>query len=253
MPRSAILLVALWLAACGGGGGSGDDTSDSSGAPTSGPMADACAPGWEGCACHEGACIAGLECLSGFCVAVPGGETTEGSDPATTDAPTTVEPDPTSSSSDDAPVQSSSDDDTPIESSSESASDDGPPPECFDGDTWCDEDPDAFDDDVLLTCVDGQWQEQTCTEACAEGGLYLSTPGCETPPDSCRCSGYLDPDCSQGANTYCHCRDLVLGIECDDEYPDYLACFQDELDLSCWAQYESYSVQDCQNAVEACE
>lgn len=248
MRPSSILLVALWLAACEGGGGGADDDSGSSGTPTTGAAVDACAPGWEGCACHEGLCIAGLECLSGFCVTVPGGGTTETSDPTTTDAPTTLE----SSGDSDAPGSSSDDDGPEASSSSEATTDDGPPPECFEGDTWCDEDPDAFDEDLLLTCVDGQWQESTCGEACAADGFGVLQPGCTTPPDHCRCGGYLDQSCAAGAETYCVCRDVVLGVECDDPSLDYRACFHGDLDLSCWEQYEPYFVEDCELAVEAC-
>lgn len=253
MRASSILLVALWLAACGGGGGA-DDVSDTSGAPTSGtptsgPSSDACAPGWEGCPCHEGVCIAGLECLSGFCVAVPGGETTEAPDPSTTDAPTTLD-----ASGDTDPASTSSGDDAPVESSSsEESTDDGPPPECFEGDTWCDEDPDAFDDDVLLTCVEGQWHESTCADACAVDGYDVSSPGCESPPDRCRCGGYLDAECVSGALTACYCRQYILGVPCEDAAAEYTPCFHGEIDLSCWAQYEPYTIEECTNAVEACE
>lgn len=252
MRCSSILLVALWLAACGGGGRGADDDTGTSGAPTTGAAVDACAAGWEGCACHEGVCIAGLECLSGFCVAVPGGETTEAPDATTTDAPTTLE----SSGDSDAPSSSSAsseDDGSDVSSSSEATNDDGPPPECFEGDTYCDEDPDALDDDSLLTCVDGRWQEMSCAEACAANGYGVLSPGCTTPPDNCRCGGYLDEGCAVAAQTYCSCRDVVLGVECDDANVHYQACFHGDVDLSCWGQYQAYFYEDCLLAVEVCE
>ena len=57
---------------------------------------DACIDGTESCDCTaEGACLAGLSCLSGRCVALPGDDS-GATEPATTDTPTSDTADPDS-------------------------------------------------------------------------------------------------------------------------------------------------------------
>lgn len=97
--RFAIVTLLL-TTACGSPNENTADPSSSTNEPGT-TSDDACTPGYEGCACVDSACLAGLVCLSDLCVEPP-------MPPPTTDATTSSDPPPPNgcTSNDDCPASS---------------------------------------------------------------------------------------------------------------------------------------------------
>lgn len=248
-PKSGrFLLTMLGLALLSGCGA--DDDPAQEGDEESGTEASAddavCTPGYEGCACAMDTCLAGLQCLSGLCVdagplegtsedTAPAEESTEEGE-SSTSAPLTAGEESTTSGGEES---------TTSESSTEESSTTEPEPECLEGDNYCAE-------ATFQTCVEGQWQVQTCQENCAP--LGYDSPGCAST-DACTCEGFTDPVCESGAYNLCICADIDFAIPCTDEqlHEFYDQCIQMANEyVECFADYPIDEVADCAPAENAC-
>jgi hypothetical protein len=177
---------------------------------------------------------------SGLGLAVAGGSTvqrsTEGSD-------TTSALDDESSSSSTASSSSSTSDD---EGSSSST---GPTTECFEGDTFCE-----LGSGLHLTCVDDEWIEAPCADACLVTGH--TGENCADNQQECVCDGFSDYDCELAMEVTCYCYfEDFLGDECsaDDREEFYQLCFQDtDPVIACFGSYYTDAGLDCQGALDNC-
>lgn len=247
----SIFTLLLASTACNGGGGAlaDDDTTGGPGstsAPEPGTSSEGeadgttgtCFPGYETCPCFEGGlCLDGLQCLSNLCVEMPAaGSTSEVGES------TSAQEEDTSTGE---PAESSSSESSDGESSTTALE-----PVCFDGDTFC-----AAEDTNMLTCVDGQWQEETCTENCLTTG-HTGT-NCAANQQECTCDGFSDADCELDVEVLCVCYfSNLIGQECNDDQREefYQWCYQDtDPVVACFGSYYDPMVGlDCDGAISNC-
>ena len=237
MRSASVITILLALAGCADEGSVAEDPVTGTSAETLDP--DVCVPGWESCPCYQDTCISGLECLSGFCVAVP--EPQESSSATT---PSSDETDPSDASSESS-ASSSSGGAGESSSESSSSSSEGPAPVCVEGDSYC------SNGDELQTCENGQWQFHWCDEWCPTIGL-----GGEDCLDSdvCACSGFNDPTCIEAVDWYCICHDEDGYCPIEDRTVWYSACFVDaDPVLTCWGAIGIETAEQCAAVIATCE
>lgn len=199
----------------------------------------ACVAGYEGCPCTpDGACLAGLTCLSNLCVDVPDAGTTGDAPGSTGDAVAS------SSSSGDA-ASSTGEPGTTTDASSSTGE---PPPACPSGDTFC-----AAGTATLSTCVDGAWVESSCVESCA--ALAYDEGTCDDATQQhCVCASPNDPDCQLGAAALCYCYQ-EFGSPCDEalQLEFYDSCVSgSEPAVACFGDHVVSNMIDCNAAVDDC-
>lgn len=240
----ALLLAIVGVTACGDApandeGTTGVDADSSTGEPS-------CTPGYEGCPCADGVCLAGLSCFSDFCVMADDPDTASASsgsvdpDDGTTAMPGTE--DAEGSSSDDAIGPEGT---TDGESSDAESSTTAPPIECTPEETAC-------ADETYQTCVDGAWQDAACDDVCAATG-YASS-GCADDV-SCLCDEPTDTNCQNGAAGYCFCvEEAGAGTCTEDDYVGfYEGCFDGTVpEIDCFGGYVMNGQIDCQAAIDGC-
>lgn len=247
--------MALFLGtlACNGESAAGNDdttggttapeptTSTATGSESSEGTDEVCHPGYETCPCFEGGlCLAGLQCLSGLCVESPPSASSSGDE--STSAATSVDEDTSTGE----PVDPS----TSSESEGGESSTTESEPVCFDGDTFC-----AADTTTMLTCIDGQWAEQSCEENCLTTG-HTGT-SCAANQQECICDGFSDADCALDVEVLCYCYfEDFLGDPCTDDQREeyYQWCYQDtDPVVACFGSYYDEGVSlDCQGAIDNC-
>jgi len=247
------LALLLGSIACNGAGetGDGDTSSDTTAAqPTSAPGTgsdgsdgsdEICYAGYEKCPCFEGGlCLDGLQCLSGLCVEIPPNASSSEGGESLTDA-----------LDDDTSTGESVDPSTSSESEGGESSSTGSEPVCFDGDTFC-----AAMGTTMLTCIDGQWDEQSCEDSCLTTG-HTGT-SCAANQQECVCDGFSDADCELDVEVLCYCYfEDLLGDSCtDDQREDfYQWCYQDtDPVVACFGSYydQGGGGLDCQGAIDNC-